>query len=201
MLMTAHDLYCPDETLAVQVLADQLVDIVRIAVRDEKACEHLQCAQNLTLVVQNAEMHAEAMGMLDPVAVARLQVVHRDGRVAADLQRVMAQQGDRRFSIQDKQLVVDVEVSEDVNVIVQTLLAAQFQPLSMTKMWKRASVAPAVDLGAGATCGETVARLRGASASLFVVGISGSVVFSKAIAIHVLLGRIEKPALVQLQFE
>jgi hypothetical protein len=63
-------------------------------VRDEKACEHLQCAQNLTLVVQNAEMHAEAMGMLDPVAVARLQVVHRDGRVAADLQRVMAQQGD-----------------------------------------------------------------------------------------------------------
>jgi hypothetical protein len=30
MLVTAHDLYCPEETFAVQVLADQLVDIVRI---------------------------------------------------------------------------------------------------------------------------------------------------------------------------
>ena len=91
VLVTTNDLDGASETLPVQVLADQRVNIRRIAVRDKEAREHLQCTENLTLVIQNAEMHAEAVGMLDPVAVAWLQVVHRDGRIATDLQRVMTQ--------------------------------------------------------------------------------------------------------------
>src|SRR5262249_43843978 len=104
VLVAANDLYCAGETLAMQILADQLVDIRRIAVRNEKTREHLQCAQNLIFFVQNAEMHAEAVGMLDPVAVARLQVMHGNGWITAYLQRVMAQQGDRRCSIQEIKL-------------------------------------------------------------------------------------------------
>ena len=91
VLVTTDDLDGASETLPVQVLADQRVDIRRIPVRDQEAREHLQCAQNLMLVIQNAKMHAKAVGMLDPVAVARLEVVHRDGRIATDLQRVMTQ--------------------------------------------------------------------------------------------------------------
>ena len=87
VLVTTNNLDGTSETLPVQVLADQLVDVPRVAMRDEETREHLQCAQNLMLVVQNAEMHAEAVGVLHPVAVARMQVMHGDDRITADLQR------------------------------------------------------------------------------------------------------------------
>src|ERR1700751_2840955 len=119
MLMTANDLDGASETLAVQILADQLVDIGRIAVGDEKAREHPQCAQNLVLGVENAKMHAEAMRVLHPVAVTRVQIVHSDDRITADLQRVMAQQGNRRRSIQDEKLVIEVEMTDHVDVLAQ----------------------------------------------------------------------------------
>ena len=70
MLVAAEDFYCTGETFAVQILTNQLVDIRRVAVRDQETREHPQCPQNLLLAVENAEMHAEAGGMRDPV-VAR----------------------------------------------------------------------------------------------------------------------------------
>jgi len=87
VLMAANDLDGAGKPLAVQILANQLVEIGRVAVRDQKTREHPQCGQNLLLGIEDAEMHAEAVGVLHPAAVARMQVMHGDDRITADLQR------------------------------------------------------------------------------------------------------------------
>jgi hypothetical protein len=61
VFVTANDLDCARKTLAMQILTNQAVEILSIAVRDEETSEHLQCRQNLLLAVQNAKMHPEAM--------------------------------------------------------------------------------------------------------------------------------------------
>ena len=85
--MAANNLDGAGKPLAVQILANQLVEIGRITVRDQEAREHPQSGQNLLLAIENAEMHAEAMGMLHPVAMVWMQVMHGDDRITADLQR------------------------------------------------------------------------------------------------------------------